>query len=422
MSSNKLEVRATPRGWFVWSLSALAFGYAFFQRVTPGVMVSDLMRDFAIGGGMLGVLSALYFYPYFLLQVPLGALLDRFGARLLLFLALFLASMGSFLFGVAESLTLAYLGRILIGVGSAVGFLGSMTLASRWFPPHQFAFLTGLAMFLAMMCGVLGQAPLALFVDAYGWRSSQWGLGLFGLALALAIAVFVRNAPPQHGASEDSGGSVQTWSDMWRGLYKAATLWNTWKIAIVAAAMSGPMLALGGLWGVPYLMQTYDLSKPTAALLVSLLLVGWAIGAPISGWVSDRLQRRKGLIVSGGVFLTLGLALLVFIPAPPLALTVVILVLCGFFGSAMVCCFALVRETSPPEIAGSVTGIVNAMTVASGALLQPLVGGILDLVWDGTVVSGSRVYQAHDFQLAFISVLLAAATGLVLSLSIKEGR
>jgi len=420
VSSNTSEIRATPRGWFIWSLSALAFGYAFFQRVTPGVMVSDLMRDFAIGGGMLGVLSALYFYPYFLLQVPLGALLDRYGARLLLCVALFLASLGSFLFGIAETLTLAYLGRILIGVGSAVGFLGSMTLASRWFPPQQFAFLTGLAMFLAMMSGVLGQAPLALFVDAYGWRASQWGLGFFGLGLALAIAVFVRNAPPEVDGVGGSSRTVQSWSEMWGGLYRAATLWNTWKIAIVAAAMSGPMLALGGLWGVPYLMQAYALSKPNAALLVSLLLVGWAIGAPISGWVSDRLQRRKMLIVAGSLFLTLSLAFLVLVPVPPLSVTVVLFVLCGFSGSSMVCCFALVRETSPPEIAGSTTGIVNAMTVASGALLQPLVGGILDLVWDGTVEAGSRLYQAADFQLAFATVLLVALTGLILSLTIKE--
>ena len=162
MSSKQSSINPTWRGWFIWSLSALAFGYAFFQRVTPGVMVSDLMRDFAIGGGMLGVLSALYFYPYFLLQVPLGTLLDRLGPRLLMSVAVFIAGAGSFLFGIAESLSLAYAGRILIGIGSAVGFLGSMSIAARWFPPHRFAFLTGLAMFLAMMSGVLGQGPLAV--------------------------------------------------------------------------------------------------------------------------------------------------------------------------------------------------------------------------------------------------------------------
>lgn len=399
----------------------MAFGYAFFQRVAPGVMVSDLMRDFAIGGGMLGVLSALYFYPYFLLQVPLGALLDRLGARLLLSTALLLAGLGSFLFGIAETLPVAYAGRILIGIGSAVGFLGSMSLAARWFPPNRFAFLTGLAMFLAMMSGMLGQGPLAVFVEAFGWRASQWSLGFFGVGLALIIYLFVRDAPP----SADDGKqkqpeAVQPWSDVWRGLKRAASLWNTWKIAFVAGSMSGPMLVLGGLWGVPYFMQAYGLARPEAAYLVSLLLFGWAVGAPASGWLSDRLQRRKLLMIGGSIAMTASLGAIAFLPVPPLVVSTVLFVIVGFAGAFIVPCFALVRETSDPDIGGSVSGIVNGMTVASGALLQPAVGFVLDLVWDGTMEEGSRVYQPQDFQTAFAILFLTGLMGLILSLTLKE--
>ena len=399
----------------------MAFGYAFFQRVAPGVMVSDLMRDFAIGGGMLGVLSALYFYPYFLLQIPLGALLDRLGARLLLSTALLLAGLGSFLFGIAETLPVAYAGRILIGIGSAVGFLGSMSLAARWFPPNRFAFLTGLAMFLAMMSGMLGQGPLAVFVEAFGWRASQWSLGFFGLGLAALIFLFVRNAPP--GAAnqpKEKGQQVQPWSDVWRGLKRAASLWNSWKIAFVAGSMSGPMLVLGGLWGVPYFMEAYGLERPDAAYLVSLLLFGWAVGAPTSGWLSDRLQRRKLLIVAGAAAMTASLGIIAFLPVPPLAVSTVLFVVVGFAGASMVPCFALVRETSDPDIGGSVSGIVNGMTVASGALLQPLVGFVLDLVWDGAMENGSRLYQPADFQTAFTILFLTGLLGLLLSLTLKE--
>lgn len=380
-------------------------------------MVSDLMRDFAIGGGMLGVLSALYFYPYFLLQVPLGALLERLGARLLLTCALLIAGIGSFLFGIAESLWLAYLGRILIGVGSAVGFLGSLSLAARWFPTNRFAFLTGLAMFLAMMGGVLGQGPLAVFIDAYGWRASQWGLGCFGVGLALLVALIVRNAPPEKAAS---ASSVQPWSDVWAGLRRAASLWNTWRIALVAGAMSGPMLVLGGLWGVPYFMSAYGLERPDAAYLVSLLLFGWAIGAPASGWVSDRLQRRKAILVSGMALLTLTLGSFAFLPVPPLWLATAMFIMVGVFGAGMVPSFALARETTDGSLAGAATGIVNAMTVASGALLQPLVGVVLDLVWDGSMQQGSRVYQPGDYQTAFIILFVTALLGLLLALTLRE--
>ncbi len=414
VSNKHSSISPSWRGWLIWSLSALAFGYAFFHRVTPGVMVSDLMRDFAIGGGMLGVLSALYFYPYFLLQVPLGTLLDRLGPRLLLSVAVLLAGLGSFLFGAAESLAVAYAGRILIGIGSAVGFLGSMSLAARWFPPQRFAFLTGLAMF----SGILGQGPLAVFVETYGWRASQWGLGIFGLLLALAIFMFVRDAPAE--SEQDEPKQVQAWSEVWRGLRRAASLWNTWKIALVAGAMSGPMLVLGGLWGVPYFMRTYDLDRPQAAYLVSLLLFGWALGAPACGWLSDRLHKRKALLIGGLLVLTCALGCVAFLPQPPLAVSTGLFIIAGFSGAAMVPSFALVRETSDASIAGSVSGIVNAMTVASGALLQPLVGVVLDYMWDGTMLDGSRIYQPEDFQTAFVILFMTALGGLLISLTLPE--
>ena len=418
--TSTLSARGGARAWFVWSLAALAFGYAFFQRVTPGVMVSDLMRDFAIGGGMLGVLSALYFYPYVILQVLLGALLDRLGARILLFAALMIAGIGSFLFGFAEGLPTAYTGRILIGVGSAVGFLGALSLAGKWFPPERFAMITGMTMFFAMMSGVLGQGPLSLFIETYGWRASQWWLGAFGIGLAITILIFVRNAPPSIDG-ETKPAEVQSWSSVWANLWKAASLWNTWKVALVAATLSGSMLVLGGLWGVPYVMRTFDLARPEAAFLVSLMLVGWAIGAPLNGWISDRLQRRKIILVCGAAVLSLAVGLLAFASFLSLFVTISLLVIAGAAGSTMVATFALVRETSTTAIGNSAIGIVNAMTVASGALLQPIVGLILDFRWDGTFVDGSRVYQSGDYRAGFIVVFATVLFGFLLSLTLKEG-
>src|SRR5918996_1205197 len=117
--------------WWGWSLSALCFGYAFFQRVAPSVMVSDLMAEFSVGAAVLGQLSALYFYPYALLQIPIGVLLDRFGPRLLLSASMAIAAAGTVAFALAGSIELAYAGRFLVGTGSAVGFLRPPSPASK---------------------------------------------------------------------------------------------------------------------------------------------------------------------------------------------------------------------------------------------------------------------------------------------------
>lgn len=407
------------RAWFIWSLAALAFGYAFFHRVAPSVMVSDLMSEFAISGAMLGTLSALYFYPYVLLQIPLGALLDVVQTRILLSSALMLAALGSVIFGLATSLEMAYIGRVLIGIGSSVGFLGALTLAGNWFPIRKFALLSGLTMFVAMMSGMLAQAPLAIFIGEFGWRTSMWSLGLFGALLATAIFVFVRDAPEKRVAQKVTG---EVWKKMWHGLARAAKSREVWKIAFVAAALSGPMLTLGGLWGTPYLMVAYGLERPEAAFWTSLMLFGWAFGAPFNGWLSDHLGHRKRILVVGSGLLTIIVGILIALPDIPLWFTVSLFAASGATGSAMVTSFALVRHVSPPEIGGSVVGIVNSMIVASGAVLQPIVGLFLDAQWDGALLEGARAYGASDYRWSFTIILATVFIGFIVSLTLKEKR
>lgn len=405
------------RAWLIWSLAALAFGYAFFHRVAPSVMVSDLMAEFTIGAGVLGTLSALYFYPYVVMQIPLGVLIDRWGARKLLTIALSIATLGSVMFATASSVEVAYIGRFLIGVGSAVGFLGSLAIAAKWFPSHRFAFMAGLTMFFAMICGVFAQGPLAAFVSSFGWRTAIWSLAGAGALLAFAIMLFVRNAPERTVSKEQPR---ETWSVIGKGLKNAGTDLNVWKVAIVASTMSGPMLTLGALWGTPYFQAAYGLERTEAASLVSVILLAWAFGAPFAGWLSDRIRMRKALLVVGSAVLTIATACLVFVPDLPIWMSVVVFATMGASGAFMAISFALVREISVPEIGATVTGIVNSMTVASGALLQPAVGFVLDRIWSGETIDGARVYLAADYRTGFSLILGACVIGLIVSLTLKE--
>jgi MFS family permease len=410
----------SKRAWFIWILAALSFGYAFFHRVAPSVMVDDLMAEFAISGAVLGTLSALYFYPYVLMQVPLGALIDRLGVRALLSSALLIGGMGSVLFAVSQSIEVAYAGRIMIGIGSAVGFLSSLALAGKWFPPHRFAFLAGLVMFFGMSSGIAASGPLAIFVKSYGWRSAMWSLGGFSILLALLVIIFVRNAPDATQQELKDAKPRETWKAMWQGLGRATKSVEVWKVALVASTMSGPMLTLGGLWGTPYLIEAYDLEKTQAAFLVSLLLMGWAFGAPFAGWLSDRIRQRKKIIVAGSLVVTCSVGALAFLPTPPLWASVLFLILAGMSGAAMTVTFALVREVSPGDISSSVTGIVNSLTVASGAILQPAVGFMLDRLWNGTTSNGARIYSVENYQTGFLLIFAACLIGFFIATRLQE--
>lgn len=405
--------------WCIWSLSAIAFGYAFFQRVAPSVMVSDLMAEFSVGAAVLGQLSALYFYPYALLQIPIGVLLDRFGARLLLSLSLAIAAAGSTAFALAQSIEVAFAGRFLVGAGSAVGFIGSLALASKWFPAHRFAFLAGLSMLVAMACGFAAQAPLAAIIDAFGWRATMLASGLLAAALAAATAVVVRNSPAE---VADRPLPQPRWAELRAGFGRAIRSGEVWIIAVLAMAMAGPLLAFGGLWGVPYLMAAYGLPRPEAALLVSMILVGWAVGAPAGGWLSDRIRRRKAPLVIASALLTLLMGLIAIVDNLPLAAAVVIMFGIGITGGHISISYALARDVTPAAIHGSVTGLVNGMSVASGALLQPLIGILLDALWSGQMAAGARVYQASDYRSAFAALVGWTFVGFILSLLLRETR
>ncbi|MDH3741403.1 MAG: MFS transporter, partial [Hyphomicrobiales bacterium] len=299
MQQHTTPARAGAQAWCIWSLSALAFGYAFFQRVAPSVMVPDLMAEFSIGAAVTGYLSALYFYPYVALQFPLGALLDRFGVRRLLTGALGLAAAGSFLFAMAQSIEQAYIGRTLVGIGSAVGFLSSLTLAAKWFPPQMFAFLAGLVMLFGTGSGVAAQAPLAELIAQFGWRNAMLGAAWFATLLCLAIAIFVRNSPDEQSTVQPI--AKQSWLSFLGTLKSALAQRQVWLISVVAMTMTGPMLAFAGLWGVPFVMAEYQLPRPEAAFCVSMMLFGWAAGAPLAGWLSDRIRRRKSPILGAAV-------------------------------------------------------------------------------------------------------------------------
>jgi len=182
-------VSRTEPGWRAWAAFALAagfFGHEFVQRVSPSVVVGELMAEFAVGAAVFGSLTAFYFYAYAGMQIPVGMLMDRFGPRRLMALAGVGCAVGCVLFALAPTLWALSLGRFLVGATSAFGLIGAMTVAGQWFPPSRFALLSGLAMMLGMAGGMFGQAPLRLLVERLDWRPASLALAGGGVVLALA--------------------------------------------------------------------------------------------------------------------------------------------------------------------------------------------------------------------------------------------
>jgi MFS family permease len=393
-----------------WLTGAVFFFYAWVLRVAPSVMVDELMRDFTVGAAVLGHLSAAYFYGYAGMQIPVGLLLDRFGPRRLMSIAALACAGGCVLFALSSSLAAATAGRLLIGAAAAFSLVGSMAVAGQWFAANQFAILSGLSMALGMAGGVFGQAPLRLAIQGSDWRTTTLLLAVGGLALSAAAWATVRDK------RRGTGGIATALS----GIGVVLRHRQTWLIALTGLGTSAPLLGFASLWGVPFLEVVYGLPRTQAATLTSLMFVGWGLGAPLFGWFSDRIGRRKAPLLFGLVLETAGLSGLVYMPGLPSWIVGTLCFLIGFFGSTQIVCFALVRENHPATLSGTGIGFVNGMVTGAGALFQPLVGALLDLAWAGDMVVGIRLYDADAYRFALASLVACCLAGLAFLLLLRE--
>ena len=395
---------------FGWATGALFFFYAWIMRVAPSVMIDELMRDFAVGAAAIGNLSAFYFYGYAGMQIPVGLLMDRFGPRRLMTVAAAGCAVGCVMFALAPELWALSLGRFLIGATAAFSLVGAMTVAGQWFPARSFALLSGLAMMLGMAGGVFGQAPLRLLVERLDWQRASLVLAGGGVLLALAAVATVR----------DKLRATDGLRQVMAGMLQVGRNRQTWLIAIAGLGTAGPLLGFAALWGVPFLALTQGLDRPAAAGVTSMVFIGWGVGAPVVGWLSDRIHRRKLPFVAGLMLTALAMAGLAWAPGLPLWAVSALCFLCGFGGSGQILGFAAVRELNPPAAAGAAIGVVNAVVTGAGALFQPLLGWLLDLAWTGEMADGVRVYSIAAYGTAFSVLVAAAVVGIACILLMRE--
>jgi MFS family permease len=271
-------------------------------------------------------------------------------------------------------------------------------------------------MMSGMLGGMLGQAPMAVVVEHVGWRPALAASALGGLVLAVLTWMVVRDHPPGVHAS----GSRDSLATILRGLAGVVSNTQNLLLAVVLAAMSAPLLGFAGLWGVAWLMQIHAMSRAEAAGLASLLLLGWAVGSPLAGALSDRLGRRKPPLIAA---LTLGAACLgaiIYLPAPGAAMLGVLFLIAGACYGTLITGYAIARENNDPAVHGATFGFLNGAVVGSGALFQPLLGALLDLQWDGALHEGAPAYGAQAFRNAFSALLVFLGVGLVAALALRE--
>ncbi|MFZ2854655.1 MAG: MFS transporter [Rhodocyclaceae bacterium] len=418
-----LDPQQRRRRVLALSIVAAAYVLSFFQRFAPAGIAQDLVAAFNSTASSLGVLAATYFYVYTLMQVPTGILVDTLGPRRILFLGGLVGGVGSLLFGMAPNLEMALIGRTLIGLGVSVTFIAMLKIIAVWFDERHFASLVGLSMLVGNLGSVLAGAPLSWLAQATGWRGVFVGVAAVSVLLGVACWLLVRDRPESADSGTASPGGKPHFDRtvVIVGLLSVLRNRATWPAACVNFGIAGSFFAFAGLWATPFLTQVYGMTRNVAANHLSLYFAGFAFGCVLIGMLSDRIGRRKPvLIVSSHVFVAIWLVWL-FGLSLPLAASYALFALMGLSTASFTLTWACAKEVNPPLLSGMSTSVTNMGGFLAGALLQPLVGWAMDLHWQGGLTaSGARLYTAEDFHVGLLLLAGSATIGAIASWWIRE--
>jgi sugar phosphate permease len=376
------EVKKLERyRWVVWTILALTYIFVTFHRMATGVVKAELQETFGIGAAQFATIGSMYFYAYFIMQIPSGILADKIGPRKTAMWFSILAAVGSVIFGLAPTLEMAYLGRFIVGIGVSVIFICLIKIQSRWFYSRNFALMIGFVGLAANTGALMAQTPLVYATSVLGWRTTFVALGIMMLFFAALTKAFVKDDPTEMGlpGMDELEGRPSAKSDVkvLPALKSVLTNPRTWIVSFVNIGMYVGYIVLLGQFGVPYLMESYGLERVQAANMIIAAVVGSAVGAMVIGYVSDRIKKRKPVLVVLSVASLIGWLLFVYVGIP-VAILPVFLFLHGFAITNFTMTWTIANEVNDRRLSGIATGVVNCIGFAGAAIIPVFMGKILD--------------------------------------------
>lgn len=398
------------RSFAIVIVAGLFYYFEFILRVAPSVMILPMTREFALSSGTFGTLAGAYYLAYTPAQLLVGLLIDRFGPRLLLILSSTLCFVGTFLFGMSSDFWILYLGRFLVGLGSAFAFVGSLKLVTLWFPQKWFATAAGIISGIGMVGGITATLILAPMVDNLGWRQANIITGWVGVIILLLI-FFVVFEKKQSDKKVDSERNFRL---LFCSLRTIIVKRNILIAGLIGAILYLSLSAFGELWGIPFLMEKYQISNLEASGAIAYLFTGWIVGGILLSWLSDFLENRK-LILQIALLSSLIIFLMILYPlTQDKAILKLLLLLYGIASSGELLVFAVARDETALNVAGTATSVINMIVMLGGVCFQPVIGLLAGLVNKPGSETSATISTNH-FQSALLVIPMALIIGLVLT-------
>jgi len=409
----------TLRPWTVCFIGMLFYCFNYFLRSSPGVMQANLVESLHLSATQFGTLISFYYFAYTPMQIPVGMIYDKFNIRFVLFFACLIAVLGLGVFVSADRLSMACFGRLLIGFGTAFAYIGVLKLASIWLPPSRFALAAGLTTAIGMSSAALSQKYLAKTIEIFDYKPILKIAVIAGLAISLMILYTLRHRPATHHTQQTTRAPI----DIKQLLSALRTMFSNpqmWLIGIIGCVLYLPSVVFLDVYGISYFKIAHHLTASQAANVSAFTFLGWIIGGPMIGFLSDKMQRRCPLLMVTSAITAIALYVIFYYPGLTLSQLLTTAFIVGVCCGAHPLCFALGKENNPSHLAGTAVSVTNMFIMLGGMIFPPIIGRLLDLHTHHYTANGMPVYTASDYTFALNLVPIGIIIGTFLTLFVKE--
>jgi len=387
--------------WIICLVVTLDYSYDFFIRAAPGVMAESLKDTFKINSAQIGWLSSAYFISYTIMQIPAGIILDKYNRKIVIAGATVLCVIGNYLFSATDYYEVAFAGRILMGIGSAFGFIGAAKVAAMWLPKRFFASFVCFTSVVGILGGLVTDTLLSSLVQNLGWRQGNEVFTYFGVVIVILVAVLVKDNKKfieQYKSIKES-----TLLENIRIVIKNFLSIRFWAAALIGGALFIPINVLGSLWGVGFIQAKFQLPEAYASYLNSFLFIGTAIGFSLGAIISIFTNRYRLILTINLASLIVISSVLIYVDIS-IHLFMILYFALGIMSGGEALTFTIGRSLSPKGTAGSATAGINLINNLIPVILLPLIGHIL-IKYGNLINTGSHIYTIESYQSALAIIV-----------------
>lgn len=397
------------RPWIMWLLSSIFYCYVYFLIVAPSVMMPYLSNLYHINFVALAWLSTFFFWSYTPMQLFAGSIVDLYGSRRCLTVSVLLCALGTYLFALQPYYGLAIFGRFLMGLGCAFSFVTVLKLANDWLPYRLFSILTGITTALGMLGAISGELLLHTVFDHHGYRIPLISTILFAFCLAAGCYFIVVDKKRSMRKTQLNLSLSGQCGVIYKNIVTIVSRRQIIINGIIGMCLFLPTNVFASLWGIQFFDKVYHFTVHDGTVLDSMIFLGWIVGGPLMGVFSNKIGRRKPLLVIGSTMLFVIFTLIILKAYTTLFALKALTFLVGFFSSAQILVFAVANDITENELSGTGVAITNMIVSISG-LFQPIIPFAI----------GLTKHFVNPLQTAYTVIPFVALVSIIFSMLLKE--